>query len=141
MESLLTKEPLACLTWNGPCHSHMSTAGYVGGGLGTPIWIPNLCLLQLWMCDLELARIAHYHPAFATTHRVSYSTEEEEEEEDSFRTVSVAAATSLKNTFLEIAMISLISEKAPRTDAIAMKKKMLSDLCLLLQQHFWKANF
>jgi hypothetical protein len=88
------------------------------------------------MCDLELARIAHYHPAFATTHRVSYSTEEEEEEEDSFRTVSVAAATSLKNTFLEIAMISLISEKAPRTDAIAMKKKMLSDLCLLLQQHF-----
>jgi len=49
--------------------------------------------------------------------------------------VSVAAATSLKNTFLEIAMISLISEKAPRTDAIAMKKKMLSDLCLLLQQH------
>jgi hypothetical protein len=88
------------------------------------------------MCDLELARITHYHPSFATTHRVSYSTEEEEEEEeDSFRTVSVAAATSLKNTFLEIAMISLISEKAPRTDAIAMKKKMLSDLCLLLQQH------
>jgi hypothetical protein len=86
------------------------------------------------MCDLELARITHYHPSFATTHRVSYSTEEEEEEEDSFRTVSVAAATSLKNTFLEIAMISLISEKAPRTDAIAMKKKMLSDLCLLLQQ-------
>jgi hypothetical protein len=82
------------------------------------------------MCDLELARITHYHPSFATTHRVSYSTEEEEE--DSFR--SVAAATSLKNTFLEIAMISLISEKAPRTDAIAMKKKMLSDLCLLLQQ-------
>jgi hypothetical protein len=69
------------------------------------------------------------------TERVSYSTEEEEEEEDPFRSVSVAAATSLKNTFLEIAMISLISEKAPRTDAIAMKKKMHSDLCLLLQKH------
>jgi hypothetical protein len=36
---------------------------------------------------------------------------------------------------LRIAMISLISEKAPRTDAIAMKKKRHSDLCLLLQQH------
>lgn len=71
MKSLLTKEPLACLTWNGPCHSHMTTAGYVGGGLGTPIWISNLCLLQIWMCDLELARITHYHPAFATTHRES----------------------------------------------------------------------
>jgi hypothetical protein len=43
------------------------------------------------------------------TQRVSYSTEEEEEEEeeDPFRSVSVAAATCLKNTFLEIAMISL----------------------------------
>jgi tRNA A37 threonylcarbamoyladenosine synthetase subunit TsaC/SUA5/YrdC len=67
--------------------------------------------------------------------KVSYSTEEEEEEEDAFRSVSVAAATSLTITFLEIAMISLISEKAPRTDAIAMKKKMHSDPCLLLQQH------
>jgi hypothetical protein len=71
MKSSLTKEPLACLTRNGPSHSHMTTAGYVGGGLGTPIWIPNLCLLQLWMCHLELARITHYHPAFATTHRES----------------------------------------------------------------------
>jgi hypothetical protein len=43
------------------------------------------------------------------TERVSYSTEEEEE--DAFRSVTVAAATSLTNTFLEIAMISLISEK------------------------------
>jgi hypothetical protein len=49
--------------------------------------------------------------------------------------MSVAAATSLKNTCLEIAMISLISEKEPRTDAKALKKKMHSDLCLLLQQH------
>jgi hypothetical protein len=36
-----------------------------------------------------------------------------------------------KNTFLEIAKISLISEKEPRIDAIALKKKMHSDLCLL----------
>jgi hypothetical protein len=49
--------------------------------------------------------------------------------------VSIVAATSLKNTFLKIAMISLISEKDPRTDAIALKKKMHSDMCLLLQQH------
>jgi len=49
--------------------------------------------------------------------------------------MSVAAATSLKSKFLEIAMISLISEKDPRTDAIALKKKMHLDLCLLLQQH------
>jgi hypothetical protein len=41
--------------------------------------------------------------------------------------VSVVAATSLKNTILKIAMISLISEKEPRTDAIALKKKMHSD--------------
>jgi hypothetical protein len=45
--------------------------------------------------------------------------------------VFIAAATSLKNTFLKIAKISLISEKEPRTDAIAMKKKMHLDLCLL----------
>jgi hypothetical protein len=49
--------------------------------------------------------------------------------------VFVATTTSLKNTFLKIAMISLIFEKDPRTDAIALKKKMHSDLCLLLQQH------
>jgi hypothetical protein len=41
--------------------------------------------------------------------------------------VSVTAATFLKSKFLEIAMISLISEKDPRTDAIALKKKMHSD--------------
>jgi len=41
--------------------------------------------------------------------------------------VFVAATTSLKSKFLEIAMISLISEKDPRTDAIALKKKMHSD--------------
>ncbi len=48
------------------------------------------------------------------------------EEEDVLRSVS-AATTSLKNKFLEIAMISLISEKDPRTDAVALKKKMHSD--------------
>jgi hypothetical protein len=52
-------------------------------------------------------------------------------QEDVFKSVSIAAATSLKSKFLEIAMISLISEKDPRTDVIALKKKMYSDLCLL----------
>jgi hypothetical protein len=40
--------------------------------------------------------------------------------------MSIASATSLKNTFLKIAMISLISEKDPRIDVIALKKKMHS---------------
>jgi len=54
------------------------------------------------------------------TQRVSYSTEEEE---DSFRSVSVAAATSLKNTFLEIAMISLISGKSSKNRCYSNEKE------------------